>query len=556
MNSIPIHLLLTGGALTLLALSFVLLFLLPGLLLWRRLQQLQAALKSLLKPAQLDAAPAALSPDDLSPAFGHDKRLRSVWQEYRKTLYQAETPPHAWHTSVPAEAFWNGPAVVDSRVGSDFFKHLPGLFTGLGLIGTFAGLIHGLQDFEVSANAETVRSSLESLMHSVGQAFLVSAAAITAAMVTTFIEKLLVNSLYGRVDGIAQLLESCFATSASEQFLEETAVHTQATARHLERLKGDLVEELKPVLVELSQAQMAHQERISLNLADRLGESLALAVSRALESQLATPLAEIRSALLQANQSQNQATSDSLTQLLGQFAQQLSGVLQQQMVGVTTLQQDSARSSQQMTEQLAQATTQLHQGLTQMNLATQQLVQGIGEGAHQLRLATSELGQAGAGVGQTLGQFSGTLNQMSSTSESLTQVAAFLYQAGLGLQEGLKDYQSHRDSVALLVAELKGLIDNAKTDVSITSDVLQRIEQASQGLSTAQQQTQEFMAGVAEVLSKAYEDFRISVSNSLNLSNHDFQQTLSSAVGLLSASIKELDDVLAVVPGSTRPLEP
>ena len=226
------------------------------------------------------------------------------------------------------------------------------------------------------------------------------------------------------------------------------------------------------------------------------------------------------------------------------------------MVGVTTLQQDSARSSQQMTEQLAQATTQLHQGLTQMNLATQQLVQGIGEGAHQLRLATSELGQAGAGVGQTLGQFSGTLNQMSSTSESLTQVAAFLYQAGLGLQEGLKDYQSHRDSVALLVAELKGLIDNAKTDVSMTSDVLQRIEQASQGLSTAQQQTQEFMAGVAEVLSKAYEDFRISVSNSLNLSNHDFQQTLSSAVGLLSASIKELDDVLAVVPGSTRPLEP
>jgi ABC-type transporter Mla subunit MlaD len=144
---------------------------------------------------------------------------------------------------------------------------------------------------------------------------------------------------------------------------------------------------------------------------------------------------------------------------------------------------------------------------------------------------------------------------MTTTSESLTQVAAFLYQAGLGLQEGLKDYQSHRDSVALLVNELRALIESAKSDVSITSDVLQRIEQASQGLSTAQQQTQEFMAGVADVLAKAYEDFRISVSNSLNLSNHDFQQTLSSAVGLLSASIKELDDVLAVVPGTPRPPE-
>jgi len=244
-----------------------------------------------------------------------------------------------------------------------------------------------------------------------------------------------------------------------------------------------------------------------------------------------------------------------MAQLMGQFAQQLNGVLQQQLAGVATLQQDGAKSSQQLTEQLSQATALLHQALTQMTSATQQLVLGMGDGAQQLRSATSEFSQAGASVGQTLGQFSGTVGQMATTSESLNQVAAFLYQAGLGLQEGLKDYQNHRDSVALLLTELKGLIENAKTDVSITSDVLQRIEQASQALNQAQLQTQEFSAGVAEVLAKAYEDFRISVSNSLNLSNHDFQQTLSSAVGLISASIKELDDVLAVVPGNTRPTE-
>jgi hypothetical protein len=547
MNSIPVHLMLTGGALTLLAGSFVLLFLLPGLLHWRRLYQLQSTLKA-LQHRSIDAeGTLTLSPDDLSPAFKKDGRLFHLWQEYRKTLYQAESKPLAWRSSVSAEAFWNGPIVVDSRIGSDFFKHLPGLFTGLGIIGTFAGLIHGLQQFEVSANADTVRSSLESLMHSVGQAFLVSAAAITAAMVTTFIEKLLINTLYGRVDAIAHLLDASFAAAAPEQFLEETALHTQAAAHELQALE--------PLLRELSEKQMAHQERISQAQADRLGESLALAVSRALESQLAAPMADIKAALLQTHQTQNQAATEMLTHILGQFAQQLDGVLQQQMAGVTSLQQDSAKSSQQLTEQLSQATALLHQGLTQLNLSTQQLAQGMNEGAQQLRSATSEFSQAGTSVGQTLSQFSGTLGQMTTTSESLTQVAAFLYQAGLGLQEGLKDYQSHRDSVALLVNELRALIESAKSDVSITSDVLQRIEQASQGLSTAQQQTQEFMAGVADVLAKAYEDFRISVSNSLNLSNHDFQQTLSSAVGLLSASIKELDDVLAVVPGTPRPPE-
>ena len=549
MSSIPVHLLLTGSALVLLALSFVSLFLLPALFHWFRLRQLHTTLKSRLSDIDPTDELHFLTPAALDSAFELDKPLLHLWQEYRKTLYKTETPPHAWRSTLSASAFWNGSAAVDSRVRSDFFKHLPGLFTGLGIIGTFAGLIHGLQAFEVSANADTVRNSLESLMHSVGEAFLVSAAAITAAMVTTFLEKLLINSLYGRVEGIAQILDGCFATATPEQYLEETALHTQATAQHLERLKVDLVRELQPLLRELSQDHKAHQEQLSLNLANRLGETLASAVSSALENQLSGPMADIKTALLQAQQNQSQAASDSLTQLLGQFANQLSGVLQHQMAGVASLQQEAAQSSQQMTERLAQATALLQQSMSQMTMASEQLVQGMREGAQQLRNATSEFGQASTGVANTLGQFQGSLNQITTTSESLTQVAAFLYQAGLGLQEGLKDYQSHRDSVALLTRELSNLIDNAKTDVSITSDVLQRIELASKGLSTAQQQTQEFMTGVADVLAKAYEDFRISVSNSLNLSNHDFQQTLSTAVGLISASIKELDDVLAVIPG-------
>jgi flagellar hook-basal body complex protein FliE len=95
-----------------------------------------------------------------------------------------------------------------------------------------------------------------------------------------------------------------------------------------------------------------------------------------------------------------------------------------------------------------------------------------------------------------------------------------------------------------MVEELRGLVANAKTDVSISSTVLQRIEQASTKLSQAQLQTEQFLNGVAVVLGKAHEEFRTSVTTSLSKSNHEFQQKLASAVGMLSASIKELDDVL------------
>jgi len=72
--------------------------------------------------------------------------------------------------------------MVDSRLSTEFFKHLPGLFTGIGIIGTFSGLITGLQAFKVSENATVVRNSLEKLMQGVYEAFLVSAVAISAAM--------------------------------------------------------------------------------------------------------------------------------------------------------------------------------------------------------------------------------------------------------------------------------------------------------------------------------------------------------------------------------------
>ena len=44
---------------------------------------------------------------------------------------------------MPAEMYFNGQSVVDGRLRAEFFKHLPGLLTGIGIIGTFTGLIGG-----------------------------------------------------------------------------------------------------------------------------------------------------------------------------------------------------------------------------------------------------------------------------------------------------------------------------------------------------------------------------------------------------------------------------
>ncbi|MDD5320722.1 MAG: hypothetical protein PHD43_08960 [Methylococcales bacterium] len=46
-------------------------------------------------------------------------------------------------------------------------KHQPGILTGIGIIGIFLGLLRGLSTFSVSSDPETVRVSLDTLIHGV-----------------------------------------------------------------------------------------------------------------------------------------------------------------------------------------------------------------------------------------------------------------------------------------------------------------------------------------------------------------------------------------------------
>src|SRR5512132_1202450 len=122
-----------------------------------------------------------------------NRTLRHLWSEYRETLHlQTTVDPttgvekiNAVRSTIPAEALFNTATLIEGRPFTEFFKHLPGVFTGIGIIGTFMGLIAGLRAFQISEEPSVVRESLNLLLHGVHEAFLVSAGAISLAMIVT-----------------------------------------------------------------------------------------------------------------------------------------------------------------------------------------------------------------------------------------------------------------------------------------------------------------------------------------------------------------------------------
>lgn len=199
----PMHSLVALAVLAALALAFVAMFFLPALGLNKRIKQAIAAV----------TGPANEMIDRVSAVLESDASLLPLWKEYLAHIREAADPsnPENGSSSVSARAVFDVGTVTHSRLRLELFRNLPGIFTGIGIIGTFSGLIMGLRTFKISQDPQVVQKSLELLMSGVWSAFLISAVAITLAITVTLIEKVVMSLIVRRLDAFATALDNVYA---------------------------------------------------------------------------------------------------------------------------------------------------------------------------------------------------------------------------------------------------------------------------------------------------------------------------------------------------------
>ena len=207
----------------------------------------------------------------------------------------------------------------------------PGIYTGVGIIGTFWGLIRGLQAFQISDNPQVANASLEELMHHVSSAFIVSATAIFLAMIATFVEKSLVTILYGRVEEITTRLDGFFHSGASEEYLARLTRASEETSAQSQQLKDALVTDLERILTELAERQIEAQ-RVN---AGTLGQQVVAGIKEGLQK----PLEELADGVSRTTQGNSEAVSRLLTDVLAGFSQRLQELFGGQISGINELQQ-------------------------------------------------------------------------------------------------------------------------------------------------------------------------------------------------------------------------
>ena len=200
---------------------------------------------------ELSNAPiGSVEPSVLEELF-QDRPFSNLWKEYRASLHQMQmvnSDKESVRSTLTSDFYFSKEAVVDSYINAEFFKHLPGILTGVGIIGTFSGLIWGLRQFD-SANAV---ETLNLLLGEVSSAFLGSGIAIFVAIFITFFEKQTLNRCYQQVEELTKLLDSLYKAGVGEDYLARLVKATEISAANSANLKNVLIENLEILMTKQS----------------------------------------------------------------------------------------------------------------------------------------------------------------------------------------------------------------------------------------------------------------------------------------------------------------
>lgn len=468
-----------------------------------------------------------LPPDNLTPIMQKNKILNRLWRDYRQTLHPISNRGGEsniqWRSTTNSSQFFNEAAIVDFPLRTEFYKHLPGILTGIGIIGTFAGLILGLTQFDVSADPILVRESLKNLIRSVGHAFQVSASAIFLAMLFTWIEKSLITQCYKQVNELVTNLDTHFAGGLENDYLARLVRSNEMSAQQIAQLRQQM-------LLMNSNEEQKGDKLDNAKLAEIIGKSVARGVALAVERTLTTPLLQVSETL--ENFANNTNPANSLKPTLERFLAKIETLTN----SINSSNPNSTDGEQgKFLAALSKSTSQLEKSIADIAKLGNKLEATNNQ---SVQTAATQLQSAGKGVGIAAQNFSSASDQMIAAAGSLT--AATLEASSIMNQQ-----KEIRDSLALLVAEVKNMLNDNKRELSINQNMVNRLAQAAATLGQSERLSKEYLDSINEILTAAHQSFADNIENTLKTANTQFQQELAMATDYLRGAIEDLGDTLS-----------
>lgn len=570
--------------------------------------------------------------------------FKHLWAEYEDTLHlvrASDGSPVSVRATTTSEIYFSKESVVDTQIDADFFRHLPGILTGVGIIGTFSGLVWGLLQFSPVEPDKT----LALLLHEVTSAFIGSGVAILAAIGITYFEKTTLNKCYRLLETVNNRIDDLFSKGVGEEYLYRLVSASEKSSANTASLKDALIDDLKQLMHEVADkqinAQLQSAQNMSSQIAGAIKESLEApmkdlmdvvakasgeqggAVTGMLENLLSAFMAKIDETFGSQIQNINlaiQKSSDSMTmvqeamtrlitdisgagqkatsemsakmeesmskaalaqeqmnqqlrsfveelrklileqqsqtkQAMDETMQKILSELEKSISVISTAREEQAAADKARTERMVAQTEGLYSGLTDnvvqlmddvkvaafkteeniraiQNAATG-AISGMNDGALVMRDAADRFTKAGDSIG-------GVFDKSREVTDQLAQTASTLQLASASVRTAFEKYDESRESVQGYVLQLQNLVDNAKKEAGLSSQMLADLERILSSLQTAEKQSTDYLNQVNAALKGSFQQFGQEMVAQVDALKVSSDTLLSGSLNALEGAVQSM----------------
>ena len=461
----------------------------------------------------------------------NDKLFKKAWQEFKESLVIPERRKVVYKTD-EASLFFSEDRLLGQSVNLRFWNSLPALLVGLGILGTFVGLVWGLipfSDIDFTQSGE-IQSAIEELLSGVSTAFVTSVWGMLASLLFNGVEKFCIGKVSREIANLQDVLDVPFTLKTAAEIAEKQKDELEQQTAALKSFSTDLANDIKSAMEggrkELIRELHSATEDFSSAITEQLEPTLDLAndiksameggrkelirelhsatedFSSAITEQLEPTFNNLNTALKELRREKEKSSTDAIQQLVDEFQKSLSGSAATQM------------------EALAETVSKASESLITLPEQLSRMMIGVQEQVNQTRQLLSETSH-----GQT--------EQMKSMMEEMLsafQNAIDTHQAGLSATT-----DSVNEEVKQIANDIRNLLESAANRAD------EQLEQRMADMKNASAQSIDMLQTTIEKLQESMTSTASQVKDNLETVFQTGQTSVSELLKQQAAQIKEVN---------------
>lgn len=450
------------------------------------------------------------------------------WTEFRDTLIVPAIDDHRqiYLNTDAAGEYFSLDSLLHERLNLRLYNALPNLFTGVGILGTFIGLVAGIHlASESLLDQSDPTRGLQSLLGGASLAFLTSIAGLTSSILFSQAEKRWIHRFEQArerwVSGLDSRLKRITPESVAKESLSQVRLQTTVL------------------------------EQFTEQLAFQITEALETKVPAAISAQVTAPLTEslegVKAAIEKIAESQAQANDDTIREIVDKLSESMTGAAGQEM-------RDFAGAVKSMGEQLKEQIAAVSQQQEAVRRQSEESVENLAKvfthGASELQNQVSNsVGQILTGLRTTIGRMSEQMDATVSRMSTQLDATGEAFRGAVGdLTGSIESIRTILEGANTLMKYLDELLAATRKSQVAMQQSASSIDEAAAKLHGTAKETSAFVGKIEQASSRIGDsvEYLEEAQTAMKESWKDYEQRFAEVDTALAKTFKEMHEGVAL----------